>query len=74
MDAYNTPNGVKISRTLMSNLPSEELVGTIIIAINNQKVYNIKDVERIMNNRKTSESIVVSFIDRNGEKQRVVWR
>ncbi len=74
LDAYNTPNGVKISRTLMSNLPSEELVGTIIIAINNQKVYNIKDVERIMNNRKTSESIVVSFIDRNGEKQRVVWR
>lgn len=74
LDAYNTPNGVKISRTLMSNLPSEELVGTIITAINNQKVNNIGDVERIMNNRKSSESIVVSFIDRNGEKQRVVWR
>ncbi|SFN32224.1 S1C family serine protease [Salegentibacter flavus] len=74
LDAYNTPNGVKISRTLMSNLPSEELVGTIITAINNQKVNNIEDVERIMNNRKASESIVVSFIDRNGEKQRVVWR
>lgn len=74
LDAYNTPNGVKISRTLMSNLPSEELVGTIITAINNQKVNNIGDVERIMNNRKASESIVVSFIDRNGEKQRVVWR
>ncbi|HEY9184279.1 MAG TPA: trypsin-like peptidase domain-containing protein [Salegentibacter sp.] len=74
LDAYNAPNGVKISRTLMSNLPSEELVGTIITAINNQKVSNIGDVERIMKNRKTSESIVVSFIDRNGEKQRVVWR
>lgn len=74
LDAYNTPNGVKISRTLMSNLPSEELVGTIITAINNQKVNNIGDVERIMNNRKTSETIVVSFIDKNGEKQRVVWR
>lgn len=74
LDAYNTPHGVKISRTLMSNLPSEELVGTIITAINNQKVNNIGDVERIMNNRKASESIVVSFIDRNGEKQRVVWR
>ncbi|WP_081212410.1 trypsin-like peptidase domain-containing protein [Salegentibacter sediminis] len=74
LDAYNTSNGVKISRTLMSNLPSEELVGTIITAINNQKVNNIGDVERIMNNRKASESIVVSFIDRNGEKQRVVWR
>lgn len=74
LDAYKTPNGVKISRTLMSNLPSEELVGTIITAINNEKVSDIQDVERIMNNRKTSESIVVSFIDRNGEKQRVVWR
>ncbi|MGY5850466.1 S1C family serine protease [Salegentibacter sp. F14] len=74
LEAYNTPNGVKISRTLMSNLPAEELVGTIITAINNQKVNNIKDVERIMNNRKASESIVVSFIDRNGEKQRVIWR
>ncbi|WP_372919250.1 trypsin-like peptidase domain-containing protein [Salegentibacter sp.] len=74
LEAYNTPNGVKISRTLMSNLPSEELVGTIITAINNQSVNDIGDVERIMNNRKTSESIVVSFIDKNGEKQRVVWR
>ncbi|HSP12534.1 MAG TPA: PDZ domain-containing protein, partial [Salegentibacter sp.] len=74
LEAYNTPNGVKISRTLMSNLPSEELVGTIITAINNETVKDIGDVERIMNNRKTSESIVVSFIDKNGEKQRVVWR
>lgn len=71
---FNTEHGVKIERTLIGNLPAEELTGSIITEINNQKVTNIQDVEKIMNNKSSSEPIVVSFIDKNGEKQRVIWR
>lgn len=74
LEGFNTTHGVRIERTLISSLPSEELVGTIITEINNQKVSNIQDVEDIMNNKKSSDPVVVSFIDKNGEKQRVVWR
>lgn len=74
LEGFNTSHGVRIERTFMNNLPAEELVGTIITEINNQKVKDIGDVERIMKNKKPSEPVVISFIDKNGEKQRVVWR
>lgn len=74
LQGFNTDHGVKIERTLISNLPAEELTGSIITDINNEKVTNIQDVERIMNNKSASDPIVVSFIDKNGEKQRVIWR
>lgn len=74
LEGFNTTHGVRIERTLMNNLPAEELVGTIITEINNQKVKDIRDVEKVMKNKKPSEPVVISFIDKNGEKQRVVWR
>lgn len=74
LEGFNTDHGVKIERTLISNLPAEELTGSIITEINNQKVSNIQDVEEIMRNKKGAEPVVVSFIDKNGEKQRVIWR
>ncbi len=74
LDGYNTPYGVRIERTLNESLPAEELVGTIITEINNHKISDIRDVEQVMNNKRSSDPIVVTFIDKNGEKQRVVWR
>ncbi len=74
LDGYNTKHGVRIERTLNESLPAEELVGTIITEINNQKISDISDVEKVMNSKRSSDPIVVTFIDKNGEKQRVVWR
>lgn len=71
---YNTSHGVKINRTLVKSLPADELVGTIITEIDNERVSNIRDVQKIMTQRNQNEPIVISFIDKNGEKQRLMWR
>jgi Do/DeqQ family serine protease len=74
LNAINAENGVKIYRTLSPKLPAEELIGTVITAIDNVKVYNVQDVERIFRKKNHSEDIVITIVDRNGEKQRMVWR
>ncbi|MGA8854150.1 MAG: trypsin-like peptidase domain-containing protein [Christiangramia sp.] len=74
LEAYNAPNGVRINRTLNEDLPSSDLVGGIIAEINNQKVSSIRDVEKIMESRTKSNSIVVTYYNQNGQKQRMIWR
>jgi len=74
LEAYKAPNGVRINRTLNKDLPSSELVGGIIAEINNQKVSSIRDVEEIMQSRTRSNSIVITYYNQKGEKQRMIWR
>jgi len=74
LKAYRAPNGVKINRTLNEELPSADLVGGIIAEINNQKVSTIRDVQEIMQSRTKSNPIVITYYNRNGEKQRMIWR
>lgn len=74
LKALNVENGVRIYRTLSPKLPAEELVGTIITAIDNKRVSNVSDVERIFRSKSPSEDIVITIVDRNGQKQRMVWR
>ena len=74
LKALNVENGVKIHRTLSPKLPAEELVGTIITAIDNKRVSNVGDVERIFRSKNPKEDIVITIVDRNGQKQRMVWR
>jgi len=72
--ALNVENGVKIYKTLNPKLPAEELVGTIITAIDNKRVSNVGDVERIFRSKNPGEDIMITIVDRNGQKQRMVWR
>ncbi|WP_405199415.1 trypsin-like peptidase domain-containing protein [Christiangramia sp. LLG6405-1] len=74
LEKYNAPNGVRISRMLSDDLPSSELMGGIISEINNKKVNSIGDVEQIMENRKKSNPIVITYHNLKGEKQRMIWR
>ncbi|TQI71484.1 Do/DeqQ family serine protease [Gramella sp. Hel_I_59] len=74
LEKYNAPNGVRISRMLTDDLPSSELIGGIISEINNKEVNSIGDVEQIMENRKKSNPIVVTYHNLKGEKQRMIWR
>ncbi len=66
--------GVKINKTLSQNLPASELIGTIITEINNQKVNDVRDVEEVMTERSPSDPIVITYIDLNGDQQRMIWR
>ncbi|SDR99161.1 trypsin-like peptidase domain-containing protein [Gramella sp. MAR_2010_147] len=74
LKAYSAPNGVRINRSLSEDLPSADLVGGIIAEINNQKVTSIRDVEEIMQSRTRSNSIVITYYNQKGEKQRMIWR
>ncbi|MFV8282510.1 trypsin-like peptidase domain-containing protein [Christiangramia marina] len=74
LERYNAPNGVRISRMITDDLPSSELIGGIISEINNKKVNSIGDVEQIMENRKKSNPIVITYHNLKGEKQRMIWR
>lgn len=66
-------NGVRISKT-SDNLPANELVGGIIIDINNRKVMDVRDVEEIMTALEPSDPVIITYIDLNGQKQRLGWR
>ncbi|MCH4824170.1 trypsin-like peptidase domain-containing protein [Gramella lutea] len=74
LEAYNAPYGVKISRMLVDNLPSADLVGGIISEINGEEVTSVRDVEEIMQSRTRSNPIVIVFYTRDGEKQRMIWK
>ena len=74
LKAYKAPNGVRINRTLSDNLPSAELVGGIISEINNEEVRSVEDVEQIMENRSKANPIVITYYNKMGEKQRMIWR
>lgn len=74
LEKFKTSYGVKINKTLSENLPENELVGTIITEINNQSVSNIRDVENILEKRTNGEPIVITYVDREGSKQRMIWR
>ena len=67
-------NGVKITRGLTPQMQNEELYGTIITAIDNIPVKSVQDVERIMSKRNSRDPITVTFVTRDGEKQKYVWR
>ncbi|WP_289021082.1 trypsin-like peptidase domain-containing protein [uncultured Salegentibacter sp.] len=74
LQALNIDHGVKIHKTLSPRLPASELVGTIITAIDNKKVSNVGDVERIFRRKNPSEEIIISIVDKSGQKQHMVWR
>ncbi len=74
LKAYKAPNGVRINRMLVDDLPSADLVGGIISEINGQKVSSVREVEEIMQNRTRSNPIVIVFYTQKGEKQRMIWK
>lgn len=70
----NLTNGVKITRGLTPQMQNEHLYGTIITAIDNIPVKNVRDVEIIMKQRSSEDPISVTFVTPDGEKQKYVWR
>lgn len=75
----NTSHGVKIAklnddeygRSWRKNGVKE---GTIITAINNQKVNSVDDVQNIIKNKSPNEPFRIELINENGEKERHYFR
>src|SRR5690554_4555475 len=71
---YNTTNGVKISRLgqtyskyLRANGVQE---GDIVTSINNNKVYDVDDVQEIIRNKSAYEPLRIELINSKGEIER----
>ncbi|MGV6829244.1 MAG: S1C family serine protease [Flavobacteriales bacterium] len=66
--------GVKISRALNEEMKQYDLVGNLILKIDNQKVKNIEDVKQLMENRKSNNPLKLTFLDRNNETNTFIFR
>ncbi len=74
LNRYKVDKGVKISRPLKADKQSQALVGVIITKIDNEVVSNVEEVKRIMRSKDSSESISVTFVNREGREQTYIWR
>lgn len=74
LDNFKSQNGVKIIRSLSSDKQSQALIGIVITKIDDQRVSNVSDVEKILNQRDPSDPISVTFVNTKGQEQTYIWR
>ncbi len=70
----NISYGVKVSRVLARNMDEYDLLGAIILKINDIKVENIEDVKSVMKRRDYKDPIKMTFTDRQGEINNYIFR
>ncbi|WP_417886543.1 trypsin-like peptidase domain-containing protein [Zunongwangia sp.] len=71
---YDTKYGVKISKTLDERYPEDEFVGALITEINGKKIIDIRDAQEAFKNISRNGGLSMTFIDKTGQKQRVIFR
>ncbi|MBW4362328.1 trypsin-like peptidase domain-containing protein [Flavobacterium taihuense] len=66
--------GVKIKSISNENLAqyTDELVGNIILSIDNVKATNVEAVSKLLNNKDEKQSIRIEMINKNGEVMRII--
>jgi serine protease Do len=73
LKARGIKNGVKITRPLTREMAQYDLSETIITAINDEPVYSIDDVKRILNHRQR-KPLKISVIDNNNQANTYFFR
>lgn len=66
--------GVKVTRALTNDMSRYNLVGIMILKLNDQKVKNIDDVKTIIQNRNSVDPIKMTFADQNGNINNFIFR
>jgi serine protease Do len=66
--------GVKIKSITNENLKAyeRELLGNIILSIDNIKATDIETVSKLLNNKEENQSIRIEMINQNGEIFRII--
>jgi hypothetical protein len=66
--------GVKIKSITNENLKAyeTELLGNIILSIDNIKATDIETVSKLLNNKEENQSIRIEMINQNGEIFRII--
>jgi hypothetical protein len=71
---FHLDYGVKIKSITNENLKQyqEELMGNIIISIDNVKAKDLETVSKILNNKQENQSIRLEMINKNGQLIRII--
>jgi len=70
----NADNGVIMTRPLTRDMAQfEGLYGRVISEMNDEKIYDIDDVKRIMDNQSIDEPVSIVFLDKKGERNRFIF-
>ena len=66
--------GVKIKSITNDNLAqyAEELIGNIILSVDNAKATDVETVSKLLNNKDENQSIRIEMINKNGEVLRII--
>lgn len=73
-EVFGTDHGVLINKVLPKSFTNENIAGLMITKINEEKVYNIEDVESILNNKSSDSPLNVTFLAKNGQEKTYVFR
>ncbi|QNJ96601.1 trypsin-like peptidase domain-containing protein [Constantimarinum furrinae] len=67
-------NGVLVTESLRKERSRYDLSGIIITKINGTAIKNIDDVKQVMSNRAYNEDVEMTFVNRNGELNTIIFR
>jgi serine protease Do len=67
-------NGVLVTQSLRKERSRYDLSGIIITKINGSTIKDIDDVKQVMANRSYNEDVEMTFVNRNGELNTIIFR
>ncbi len=74
LKSNNADNGVVITQPLTREMARfKGLYGRVISEMNDEKIYSVEDVKRIMDNQSIDEPISIVFLDEKGERNRFIF-
>ncbi len=71
---FNLDHGVVISKALSSRMQRYNLEGLVISEVDGKKVRNVMEVKEIIESKYSNEDIVISLVDREGQKREFVFQ
>jgi Do/DeqQ family serine protease len=74
LERFNIDGGVSITKALRKDIARYGLEGNIITKIDDVPVKNVNDVREIMNNRRSSDPIKMTFVNKKGEIHNYIFR
>jgi Trypsin-like serine proteases, typically periplasmic, contain C-terminal PDZ domain len=66
--------GVKVTRIINNDMTRYNLIGVMILKLNDRKVRNIDDVRKVLQDRSSGEPIKMTFADEEGNLSTYIFR
>lgn len=74
LKANKAKNGVIITRPLTRDMARfKGIIGRVISEVNDEKVFSIEDVKRILSEQSDTEPVSIVFLDEYGERNRFIF-